>query len=312
MAALIDRPVDGLQSIEGFLADWLDLNVTKPFVQNVWWLFKGDRKDAEAVNGEFLDWLTQRRLPERPFFAFLNFYDAHSPYQLPTNGIHRFGGKPRNNREADLIKDWMSLTARQPSDQQIALARDAYDDCVADLDERLGRLIDEFERRGTFERTWVIITADHGESFGEHPGVFRLGTSLYETEIHVPLLVIPPSPNASRGVVPNLASLRDVPATIVDIVDDLHPPRRRCSRGTVPMARRHQGNAQPGRGPGKAAHCRENEESDGPSHGRATHAGTVPAMIGFGTGEVRQYSSISGVAQPTDCRVRYTEYRFGL
>ena len=95
MAALIDRPVDGLQSIEAFLEDWLDLDLARPFAQNVWWLFKGDRKDAEAVNGEFLEWLSRRREPQRPFFAFLNFYDAHSPYQLPTTGIHRFGGKPQ-------------------------------------------------------------------------------------------------------------------------------------------------------------------------------------------------------------------------
>ncbi len=219
MAALIDRPVDGMQSIESFLENWLDIDLMRPVAQNLWWLFKGDRKDAKVVNGEFLDWLSRRRQPERPFFAFLNFYDAHSPYQLPKTGIHRFGGKPRNTREADLIKDWMSLTVRRPSDQQIALARDAYDDCVADLDEQLGRLIDEVERRGVLERTWVIITGDHGESFGEHAGVFRHGTSLYETEVRVPLVIIPPTPNSFWQVVPGTASLRDLPATIVDVLD---------------------------------------------------------------------------------------------
>ena len=38
----------------------------------------------------------------------------------------------------------------------------------------------------------MIITSDHGESFGEHAGVFCHGTSLYQTELHVPLLIIPP------------------------------------------------------------------------------------------------------------------------
>ena len=42
------------------------------------------------------------------------------------------------------------------------------------------------------EQTWLIVTADHGESFGEHPGMFGHGASLYETEVHVPLLIIPP------------------------------------------------------------------------------------------------------------------------
>ena len=70
--------------------------------------------------------------------------------------------------------------------------RDSYDDCVAHLDEYLGRLIDELERRGVLERTWVIIAGDHGESFGEHPGIFCHGMSLYQTEVHVPLLIVPP------------------------------------------------------------------------------------------------------------------------
>ena len=53
------------------------------------------------------------------------------------------------------------------------------------------------ERRAILDRTWVIIAADHGESFGEHAGVFCHGTSLYQTELHVPLLIIPPPRGAA-------------------------------------------------------------------------------------------------------------------
>ena len=76
--------------------------------------------------------------------------------------------------------------------------RDSYDDCVAHLDEYLGRLIDELDRRGVLERTWVIIAGDHGESFGEHPGIFVHGMSLYQTEVHVPLLIVPPRSGPRR------------------------------------------------------------------------------------------------------------------
>ena len=114
--------------------------------------------------------------------------------------------------------DTLLLAQNRPSADEIALARDAYDDCVADLDEELGRLIDELERRAILERTWVIIVADHGESFGEHPGVFRHGTSLYQTELHVPLLIIPPlmAGNPLKAVVSEPVSLRDLAATIVE------------------------------------------------------------------------------------------------
>ncbi len=82
MAALIDRPVDGLQAVERFLEDWLDVDLTRSLAQNVRSQFKDDRKAAAVVNREFLDWLLSRRQRERPFFAFLNMFDAHSPYQV--------------------------------------------------------------------------------------------------------------------------------------------------------------------------------------------------------------------------------------
>src|SRR5262249_2602281 len=87
-AALIDRVVDGLQASERFLEDRLDFALLRPIMQHLWWLVKADRKSAGAVNREFLDWLS-RRQPDRPFFAFLNFYDAHHPYQLSQTGIRR-------------------------------------------------------------------------------------------------------------------------------------------------------------------------------------------------------------------------------
>jgi arylsulfatase A-like enzyme len=112
----------------------------------------------------------------------------------------------------------MVLLQKGASQRQIAFARDAYDDCVADLDEQLGRLIDELDRRALLERTWVIVTADHGESFGEHPGVFWHGTSLYQAQLHVPLVIIPPAGGPSPGVVRQTVSLRDLAATIVDVL----------------------------------------------------------------------------------------------
>jgi arylsulfatase A-like enzyme len=216
--ALVDRPVDGLQALEHWLGDRLGLTFFRSAVQQIWRLFKGNRKPASVVNREFLHWLTARRQVERPFFAFLNYYDAHSPYQLPENGIHRFGNLPRDYRDADLLKDWTVLSRLRPSQRQVDLIRDAYDDCVADLDEQLGRLIDTLERRGILERTWLIITADHGESFGEHPGVYRHGTSLYQSEVRVPLLIVPPGGSPPARQIAETVSMRDLPATIVDFL----------------------------------------------------------------------------------------------
>jgi arylsulfatase A-like enzyme len=216
-ALLVDRSLETMQTVERFLEDGLGWSFLRSPVDRLWSLLKSSRKEATTINREFLDWLASRREPERPFFAFLNYYDAHYPFQLREKGLHRFGVKPRNNREADILRDWLALINEGPSPSEIDFARDAYDDCIADLDEQLGILIDELDHRSLLGKTWVIITADHGESFGEHPGVFWHGTSLYETQLRVPLVILPPEGGPSPRVVTETVSLRDLAATIGDL-----------------------------------------------------------------------------------------------
>ena len=218
-ASLVNRSLKGIQGIARFLEDRLDVDLLRSPVRRLWLLVNADRKDAAAVNREFLDWLTRRRQPERPFFAFLNYYDAHEPYQLPSGRIHRFGMEPSDARESDMIENWWPMDKTAISPRDIAFVHNAYDDCIADLDEELGRLFDELDRRAVLENTWVIIAADHGESFGEHAGVFCHGTSLYQTELHVPLVIIPPGGSATQRVVTETVSLRNLAATIVDLLD---------------------------------------------------------------------------------------------
>jgi arylsulfatase A-like enzyme len=221
MAALVNRPVECLRSLDIFLREHLNLAVLRPFVRPIWGRFNADaRKEAPVVHRELLDWMSSRRQPDRPFFAFLNFYDAHYPYELPNGSKPRFGGIPHNPHEAALLRNWWTIDKRRVSRQEIAFVRDAYDECVAGLDEQVGRLLGDLGRRGMLERTWLIVTSDHGESFGEQPGFFGHGTSLYQPQLHVPLLIVPPAsgPKPLRPVIPETVSLRDLPATVVDLV----------------------------------------------------------------------------------------------
>ena len=218
-ASLVDRTVRGIRGVELFFEDWLDIDLLRTPVQRLWLLVNADRKDAAVVSREFLDWLARRPQPERPFFAFLNYYDAHCTYQLPSGRTHRFGTQPSDARDSDMIERWWPMDKTALSQRDIAFAHDAYDDCVADLDEELGRLFDELGRRGVLDTTWVFIAGDHGESFGEHSGIFCHGTSLYQTELHVPLVIIPPGGSPSKRVVTETVSLRNLAATIVDVLD---------------------------------------------------------------------------------------------
>jgi arylsulfatase A-like enzyme len=217
MAILVSRLMAGVQWMVNLGDEWWDLGPLRSEIKKVLKLLDADRKDAVIVNWQLLDWLAQRRPAKRPFFAFLNYFDAHFPYQLPPGRIHRFGTNPTAERDRDMIQRWWYIDKTAVSTGDVALALDAYDNCVADLDEQIGCLFDELKGRGFLERTWVIIVADHGESFGEHAGIFCHGTSLYQTELHVPLVIIPPGASASKRVISDRVSLRDLAATIIDL-----------------------------------------------------------------------------------------------
>jgi arylsulfatase A-like enzyme len=217
MAVMVQKSLDGLQTIGDVLGDAFELDWLRAGVRRVRERFETDRKEAAVVNREFLDWLAHRPQPQRPFFAFLNYCDAHTPYQLSPRRVHRFGVKPSDEREFRLIQDWWTMDKSRLSPQELAFVSNAYDDCVASIDEQIGRLFDELGRRKALDRTWVLLVSDHGESFGEHAGVFLHGSSLYQTELHVPLVVVPPPGTRIKPVVAETASLRDLAATIVDI-----------------------------------------------------------------------------------------------
>jgi arylsulfatase A-like enzyme len=217
MAVMVRRSLDGLQTVGDVVGEALELDWLRAGVRRVRERFETDRKEAEVVSREFLDWLTHRPQPERPFFAFLNYCDAHTPYQLSPRRVHRFGVKPSDEREFRLIQEWWTMDKSRISPQELAFVFNSYDDCIASIDEQLGRLFDELDRRKALDRTWVILVADHGESFGEHAGVFLHGSSLYQTELHVPLVVVPPPGTRIKPVVTETASLRNLAATIVDL-----------------------------------------------------------------------------------------------
>jgi arylsulfatase A-like enzyme len=180
--------------------------------------FSTERKSAEWINRDFLYWFTHRRDPGRPFFVFLNYLDTHTPYLLPPGARHRFGVNPKSKKDyVDILMDWGTLDKQRLPERYLSLARDAYDSCVAYLDEQLGVLFDELQRRGVLDNTLVIITSDHGEGLGEH-ALFMHGESLYRTEIRVPLVIATPKLRSSGTVVRETVSLRDLPATVVDVL----------------------------------------------------------------------------------------------
>jgi arylsulfatase A-like enzyme len=216
-SVMVSRALAGVQTTVDFVEDEIGFAGVRPSIQRLAEWLAVDRKLAAVVNRELLDWLSRRSQPERPFFAFLNYFDAHYPNRLPAGSFYRFGGKRADTRQQAIIERWGEMDKTPLSPQELAFGASAYDDCIAELDEQIGILLDRLRRTGVLDHTWLIITADHGESFGEHTGIFCHGTSLYQTELHAPLLIIPPGGRATKQVVKEAVSLRDLAATISDV-----------------------------------------------------------------------------------------------
>lgn len=178
------------------------------------------QKTAERINHDFLRWLD--RNPGRRFFTFLNYMDAHDPYVPPASFGRHFGRVPETPEDHETLHTWSKFIrahAAAPKGERpardVELIRDAYDDCLAYLDEQLGRLFEELDRRGLMDETLVILTSDHGEELGEH-GLYGHGVSLYRPELRVPLLMVGPSGVPAGRTLSEPVSLRDVPATVVE------------------------------------------------------------------------------------------------
>jgi arylsulfatase A-like enzyme len=113
---------------------------------------------ADEVNALALSFL--RREHERPFFMFLNYFDPHDPYTPPPALRKRFA--------------------------------DPYDGEIAYMDLHIGEVLDELRRRELYDRSWIFVTSDHGEHFGEH-GIRLHGFSLYQGVLRGILLIKPPA-----------------------------------------------------------------------------------------------------------------------
>ena len=87
-------------------------------------------KRADAINGAFLHGSAIGPRSGRPFFAFLNFNDAHSPYEVPDPSIPGFGLRPSTAAQRQLLRDFIGMDEAKLSAEDLRRAKDVYDDCL--------------------------------------------------------------------------------------------------------------------------------------------------------------------------------------
>jgi len=165
---------------------------------------------ASAINERALRWIAAD--PAKPFLAWLHYRDVHGPYVPPPPWDRAFpplGKRPLTAAEIAARPPYLTLPD-DGDDLQHYLAQ--YDGDVGYTDQRVAELLADLERRGLLRNTVVVITADHGEAFLEH-GQWNHDASLYEEEVHIPLIVV--QPGGSGRVVENVVSSLDLFPTLL-------------------------------------------------------------------------------------------------
>jgi len=147
-------------------------------------------RDAARTTDAALRWLDQGGRGK--FFLVVHYFDPHLVYAPPAEQRRRFAA-PQDRDDAS----WVFGTRRQIGEYRsgtlsfdeatIRRAERLYDGEVAYVDQEVGRLLDELERRELRGATLVVLTADHGEEFLDHGG-FEHGHTLYNELVHVPLI----------------------------------------------------------------------------------------------------------------------------
>jgi len=185
---------------------------------------EGGWRKGEAVTATALRVLNEAGAQERPFFLFLHYWDAHTPY-LPPAPFHRmfYGGNERDpaNRSMEPVlnfppfmwyfRQWMG----EVTDIQYPQAE--YDASIAYMDLCLQRVFQRLEELQLTERTLVVITADHGEEMDEH-GMWFDHHGLYDTNLHVPLVLHMPGTVPAGRRVPEPVRLMDVAPTVLELL----------------------------------------------------------------------------------------------
>ena len=142
---------------------------------------------ADLVTDAALAWVKGRRDPSRPYFLYVHYFDPHASYAPPRAYAERFGvaaDDPLLGRGQNLV-----VRGNRPSDEVLATLRKLYDAEIAFTDHEVGRLLDGLGvEREEAPGSVVVVTADHGEEFGDHGGMEH-GKTLFDEVLRVPLLV---------------------------------------------------------------------------------------------------------------------------
>jgi arylsulfatase A-like enzyme len=147
------------------------------------------RKHADELNRHAVPWIAAHQAGDRPFFAYVHYVDPHDPYDNPDVVDGRTPFDP--DYKGPVRGEWVHgvytgrIELRRPLRDAAHLSA-LYDTEVRYVDRHIGALLATIPPE-VLANTLVVLTADHGEELFDHGG-WKHGQTLYEEQIHVPLI----------------------------------------------------------------------------------------------------------------------------
>ncbi len=179
----------------------------------------------------------------KPFFLFVGYSATHSPWSdHPERLVHayrscRFDDIPRDPTYpfGKMVRESILPTRERPRE---ALAQ--YYAAVSEIDQGLGRLLDELDSEGLRSTTLVVYTADHGLNCSHH-GIWGKGNSTWpqnmvEESIRVPLILNQPGVIFPGQVRSEMVDHCDLFQTLLELVDVPAPARSYPGRSFLRLA----------------------------------------------------------------------------
>ncbi|WP_318568845.1 sulfatase [Salinigranum marinum] len=133
----------------------------------------------------------------KPFFMFINYLEPHLKYDPPKKYCDLPEGVSTSEAKQINQSPWEYVTGEtQLSDRELTILEHLYRSEIGYLDHRIGELLDLLSTYDSLENTLIVVVGDHGENIGDH-GLMDHQYCLYDTLIHVPLIIR--GPNNFKG-----------------------------------------------------------------------------------------------------------------
>jgi len=176
---------------------------------------------AEKTFGNVLLWIEDHlsRHGDHPFFVFVNLMEVHAPYLPPVQFAKPFlpsGVRSRDAYQVDQNMDKYNAGVLPINDYTLGVLEALYNGEIAYMDNQIRRFCRELECVGLLEETLLIITSDHGENLGDH-GLMEHQYCLYDTLLHVPLILHWPAASLGGRVVQGQVPVLHLFDTVLDL-----------------------------------------------------------------------------------------------